>query len=66
MAGGAGAGGMGGGMGGMGGGHGQGGQGKEKRRNPNLTEDEDLYVEDRAYTEAVIGRRARKDPKDGK
>ncbi|MFV8048287.1 PPE domain-containing protein [Mycobacterium sp. 48b] len=66
MAGGAGAGGMGGGMGGMGGGHGQGGQGKEKRRNPNLTEDEDLYVEDRAYTEAVIGRRARKDAKDGK
>ncbi|CRZ17167.1 PPE domain-containing protein [Mycolicibacterium neworleansense] len=64
--GGAGAGGMGGGMGGMGGGHGQGGQGKEKRRNPNLTEDEDLYVEDRAYTEAVIGRRARKDAKDGK
>lgn len=64
--GGAGAGGMGGGgMGGMGGGHGQ-GQGKEKRRNPNLTEDEDLYVEDRAYTEAVIGRRARKDAKDSK
>ncbi|MGV0592903.1 PPE domain-containing protein [Mycolicibacterium porcinum] len=63
--GGAGAGGMGGGMGGMGGGHGQ-GQGKEKRRNPNLSEDEDLYVEDRAYTEAVIGRRARKDAKDGK
>ncbi|WP_131806234.1 PPE domain-containing protein [Mycolicibacterium conceptionense] len=61
----AGAGGMGGGMGGMGGGHGQ-GQGKEKRRNPNLAEDEDLYVEDRAYTEAVIGRRARKDVKDGK
>lgn len=66
MPGGTGAGGMGGGMGGMGGGHGQGGQGKEKRRNPNLTEDEELYVEDRAYTEAVIGRRARKDVKDGK
>lgn len=63
--GGAGMGGMGGGMGGMGGGHGQ-GQGKEKRRNPNLAEDEDLYVEDRAYTEAVIGRRARKDAKDSK
>lgn len=63
--GGAGVGGMGGGMGGMGGGHGQ-GQGKEKRRNPNLAEDEDLYVEDRAYTEAVIGRRARKDAKDSK
>ncbi|OHT82970.1 PPE domain-containing protein [Mycobacterium syngnathidarum] len=63
--GGAGMGGMGGGMGGMGGGHGQ-GQGKEKRRNPNLAEDEELYVEDRAYTEAVIGRRARKDAKDTK
>lgn len=58
-------GGMGGGMGGMGGGHGQ-GQGKEKRRNPNLSEDEDLYKEDRAYTEAVIGRRARPDAKDTK
>ncbi|WP_157561242.1 hypothetical protein [Mycobacterium sp. E802] len=61
----AGAGGMGGGMGGMGGGHGQ-GQGKEKRRNPNLSEDEDLYKEDRAYTEAVIGRRARPEAKDTK
>ncbi|OBG55440.1 hypothetical protein A5669_18555 [Mycolicibacterium fortuitum] len=57
-------GGMGGGMGGMGGGHGQ--QGKEKRRDPKLAEDEDLYIEDRAYTEGVIGRRARRDVKDSK
>lgn len=62
--GGGGMGGMGGGMGGMGGGHGQ--QGKEKRRDPKLAEDEDLYIEDRAYTEGVIGRRARRDVKDGK
>lgn len=61
---GGGMGGMGGGMGGMGGGHGQ--QGKEKRRDPKLAEDEDLYIEDRAYTEGVIGRRARRDVKDGK
>lgn len=59
---GGGMGGMGGGMGGMGGGHGQ-GQGKEKRRDPKLAEDEDLYIEDRAYTEGIIGRRARKDTK---
>ena len=57
--------GMGGGMGGLGAGHGQ-GQGKEKRRNAQLAEDEDLYKEDRAWTEAVIGRRARKDVKDTK
>ncbi|ORX09108.1 hypothetical protein AWC31_09110 [Mycolicibacterium wolinskyi] len=46
------------GMGGMGGmGHGAGGQnqGKDKRRDPNLSPDEDLYVEDRAHTEAMIG-----------
>lgn len=58
---GAGAGGMGGGMGGMGHGGGQGqGQGKEKRRDPRLTPDEDLYVEDRAYTDPVIGHRPRR------
>jgi hypothetical protein len=58
---GAAAGGMGGGIGGMGHGGGQGqGQGKEKRRNPNLTPDEDLYVEDRAYTDPVIGHRPRR------
>ncbi|WKG03644.1 hypothetical protein [Mycolicibacterium sp. HK-90] len=58
------AGGMGGGMGGMGGGHGQGGQGNEKRRNPKLAPDEELYKEDRAWTEAVIGNRKRTDVKD--
>lgn len=58
------AGGMGGGMGGMGGGHGQGGQGNEKRRNPKLAPDEELYKEDRAWTEAVIGNRRRSDVKD--
>jgi hypothetical protein len=55
-------------MGGMGGGmpmggHGMGGQGqqgKERRRTPGLTPDEELYVEDREYTEGVIGRRPRR------
>ncbi|KWX23446.1 hypothetical protein AFM11_14255 [Mycolicibacterium wolinskyi] len=59
-----------GGMGGMGHGAGGGNQGKDKRRDPNLTPDEDLYTEDRAYTEAIIGlqerrkreMQARKDP----
>ncbi|ORA36332.1 hypothetical protein BST13_12355 [Mycobacterium aquaticum] len=46
-----GGGGMGGGMG-----HGAGQQGKEKRRDPRLSPDEDLYKEDRAWTEPVIGR----------
>lgn len=56
-------GGMGGGMGGMG--HGGGGmQGKEKRRDPRLAQDEELYVEDRPYTEPVIGNRRRKDLQD--
>jgi hypothetical protein len=55
---------MGGGMGGMGGGHGQ-GQGKEKRRNAALAGDEDLYVEERNYTEGIIGRRKRKPGQDG-
>lgn len=57
---------MGGGMGG-GGGHGQAQSGKEKRRTPGLSPDEDLYVEDREVTEAVIGDRKRRtiqDPKD--
>lgn len=61
----AGMGGMGGGMGGMGGGHGQGSQGKEKRRNPGLSPDEDIYIEDRQYTEGIIGRRKRKPGQDG-
>ncbi len=60
-------GGMGGGMGGGHGGQAQGG--KEKRRTPGLSPDEDLYVEDREYTEEVIGARKRRtvqDPKDSK
>ncbi|MCC9185030.1 hypothetical protein LOC73_31170 [Mycolicibacterium mageritense] len=45
---------------------GQGNQGKEKRRDPNLSADEDLYVEDRAYTEGVVGHRPRKPVSDKK
>jgi hypothetical protein len=44
--------------GGMGGGQAQ--AGKEKRRTPGLSPDEDLYVEDREYTEQVIGARKRR------
>ncbi|MBI3224114.1 MAG: hypothetical protein HYZ39_03535 [Mycolicibacterium cosmeticum] len=64
MGGGGMAGGMGGGMGGMG--HGAGGaqQGKEKRRDPNLSPDEELYTEDRPWTEGVIGARRRRDTPD--
>ena len=57
---------------GMGGGgmapmHGAGAQqGKEKRRDPRLAPDEDLYTEERPWTEAVIGNRRRKDVQDGK
>lgn len=51
-------------MGGMGG-QGQ-NQGKDKRRDPKLAADEDIYTEDRPWTEAVIGNRRRKDPKDTK
>ncbi len=53
---------MGGGMGGMG--HGGGQQGKEKRRDARFTPDEGVYVEDRAYTEPVIGNRRRRDVQD--
>jgi hypothetical protein len=42
----------------MGGGQAQ--AGKEKRRTPGLSPDEDLYVEDREYTEQVIGARKRR------
>jgi len=62
-AGSAGSGGMGGGMAPMhGAGHGN--QGKERRRDPNLSPDEDLYTEDRPWTEAVIGNRRRRDVQD--
>jgi hypothetical protein len=58
-------GGMGGGMAPM---HGAGhqNQGKDKRRDPNLSPDEDLYTEDREWTEGVIGLRRRRDVQDGK
>ncbi|MUL67347.1 hypothetical protein BOO86_22930 [Mycobacterium sp. CBMA 234] len=53
-----GGGGMGGGMGG--GGHGGNREGgKEKKRNANLSPDEVLYKEDRAFTDGVIGHRRR-------
>ncbi|MGO4444339.1 hypothetical protein AB4Z42_13380 [Mycobacterium sp. 2YAF39] len=56
----------GGGMGGMAPMHGgQGGmQGKEKRRDPRTAPDEDLYTEDRAWTEGVVGNRRRKEVQD--
>lgn len=58
-------GGMGGAMGGMGGmGHGGAQQNQEKRRDPRLAADEEIYVEDRAYTEPVIGNRRRRDVQD--
>jgi hypothetical protein len=61
--GGAAGGGMGGGMAPM---HaaGHNNQGKDKRRDPNLSPDEDLYTEDRSWTEAVIGNRRRRDVQD--
>jgi hypothetical protein len=56
-------GGMGAGMAPMG--HGAGAQqGKEKRRDPRLAPDEDLYTEDRSWTEAVIGQRRRREVQD--
>lgn len=57
-------GGMGAGMAPMG--HGAGGlQGKEKHRDPRLAPDEDLYTEDRPWTEAVVGNRRRREVQDG-
>jgi hypothetical protein len=64
------AGSAGGGMGGMGGGmpmHGQGqGGGKERKRTPGLAPDEDIYTEDRPYTEAIIGLRRRREVQEDK
>ena len=48
------AGGMGGGMAPMHGAQGQGG-GKDRQRTPGLSPDEELYTEDRPWTEAVVG-----------
>lgn len=58
----------GGGMGGAGmpmGSHGAGGHGKEKKRSPGLSPDENLYTEDRPWTEAVVGHRRREIPDSG-
>jgi hypothetical protein len=55
--------GMGGGAPMHGGGHGQGG-GKEKKRNPALAPDENIYAEERPWTEPVIGNRRRKEVAD--
>ncbi len=54
----------GGGMGGMApmhGAHGAGGSG-EKKRNPQLSQDEEIYVEERPHTEPVIGLQPRRRP----
>lgn len=60
-------GGMAGGMGGMAPMHGHGAQqGKEKRRDPRTAPDEDLYVEDRPWTEGVVGNRRRREVQDGR
>jgi len=61
-------GGMAGGMGGMAPMHGaQGaGQGKEKRRDPRTAPDEDLYIEDRPWTEGVVGNRRRREVHEGR
>lgn len=55
--------GMAGGMGGMAPMHGAQGaqQGKEKRRDPRTAPDEELYVEDRPWTEGVVGNRRRRE-----
>ncbi|MDT5064684.1 MAG: hypothetical protein QOK02_839 [Mycobacterium sp.] len=45
---------------------GQAQSGKEKRRTPSLSPDESLYVEDREYTEEVIGARKRRTIQDPK
>jgi len=51
----------GGGMGGMAPMHGaHGGGSGEKKRNPQLSQDEELYTEERPWTEAVIGNRVRR------
>jgi ESX-1 secreted protein B PE domain len=59
---------MAGGMGGMpmGGHGGQGQGGKDKRRSPGVSPDEELYKEDRAWTEGVIGNRRRKEVQDAR
>jgi hypothetical protein len=41
-------------------------QGKEKRRDPRTAPDEDLYTEDRPWTEGVVGNRRRREVHDGR
>jgi hypothetical protein len=36
-------------------------QGKEKRRDPRTAPDEELYVEERPWTEGVVGNRRRRE-----
>jgi hypothetical protein len=45
---------------------GMGGQNQEKKRNPAVAQDEELYTEDRPWTEAVIGNRRRRETQEGK
>lgn len=60
------AGAAGGGMGGMAPMHGaHGGGSGEKKRNPQLSEDQELYVEERPHTEPVIGLQPRRRGSDG-
>ena len=47
-------------------GAGMGGQQQEKKRNPAVAQDEELYTEDRPSTEPVIGHRRRRETQDGK
>lgn len=47
-------------------GAGMGGQQQEKKRNPAVAQDEELYTEDRPWTEAVIGNRRRRGTQDEK
>jgi hypothetical protein len=43
-----------------------GGQQQEKKRNPAVAPDEELYTEERPWTEPVIGHRRRRETQDGK
>ena len=42
-------------------GHRAGGDSREKQRSPDLAPDEQIYAEDRPWTEAVVGNRRRKE-----
>ena len=47
-------------------GAGMGGQQGEKKRNPAVAQDEELYTEERPWTEAVIGNRRRRGTQEDK